>query len=103
MFEGGGAQCLQSPKEEGLDFLELKLQVVVNYLMYLLGTQLCSSAMAGHALNHWIISPAFEKKFNRSVRGEIDHSRIYAIWQWKSESLDRNVQIRREQGSKRNN
>ena len=66
-------------REEGLEFLELKLQVVVNSLMYILGTQLCSSATAVNALNHWIVSPAFEKKFKRTTGGEIDYSRIYVI------------------------
>lgn len=37
---------------------EMKLQAVVNFLMWILGTELWSSARATRDFHHWTISPA---------------------------------------------
>ena len=51
--------CVQVPteaREEELDPLDLKLQVVVSHPMWVLGTELGSSGRAASSINHHAIS-----------------------------------------------
>lgn len=48
--------CVHSP--EGLEYLELELQIVVSCLMWVLDIELRFSVTALHALNQQDISPA---------------------------------------------
>lgn len=48
-------RCPQSP-EEGVGCLELKLQIVLSHLMWVVGTKPRSSERTASAFNYWAIS-----------------------------------------------